>query len=148
MNRAVRAQVRARATSKIDLKAITPEQAIYAVLDRALLWSVLENSWWRTVLKGVCYVVFPLSVLSGSLWLLHAPWQAVITPLVLGTAVIFGLWLIDMMALAHEGREARIVASMSRAVRDPTENPPPVDPSQHRSTQELSDITRELRRVP
>jgi hypothetical protein len=117
MNPAVKAQVRARATSKIDLKAITPEQAIYAVLDRALLWAVLENSWWRNALPGFIYVLLPASMLSASLWALQVRGWAACIPLGAAILLLGALWLNYLITLAHEGVEARIVASMHRAVQ-------------------------------
>jgi len=127
MNSAAKAQVRARVNSRIDLKAITPEQAIYAVLDRALLYGELEHSWWRNAAKGLGIIGGPAITLSGALYLVHAPHWAIATPLLLAMALLGALWLIDLAALADDGREARIVKTMSLALR--VEIPPPKNPN-------------------
>jgi hypothetical protein len=120
MNNAVREQVRVRATSPIDLKAITPEQAIYAVLDRALLWAELENSW-RPYIKATLWLGLPGCLLSLGLWsAIDVPWIVVLAPIGVSALLLAGMWLRHLHALAQEGIEARIVANMSRAVQPPT----------------------------
>ena len=129
MNSAVRTEIRARMAQPIDLKAITGEQAVYAVLDRALLWEERENSWWGIVWRGFVYVWLPVCVISGFLWYLRAPLAAIITPIVFGATLLFALWLRLILTLAREGVEARIVASMSRMMRPPAnaDGPPTVE---------------------
>jgi hypothetical protein len=128
MKSAAKAEIRARCEQKIDLRAITGEQAVYAVLDRALLWAERENSWGMNVWRGLIYVGTPCFMVTGTLWFFHAPIWAILTPVALGALLLTVLWIRDLLTLAHEGTEARLVASMTRAVQATHLNPPPANP--------------------
>jgi hypothetical protein len=128
MKQAAKDEIRARCNQKIDLRAITGEQAVYAVLDRAMLWGELENSMGGKMLRDLAIVGSPTTVISGSLWLFHAPLWAVGIPIELAVVLLAVRWLRGLLTLAHEGVEARIVASMSSALNPPPPNPnePPI----------------------
>jgi hypothetical protein len=125
----VRTAIRARATAKLDLKLLTHEQALYAVIDRALLFAELENSWWRSARHGLGYVALPACFVSLLLWFVSLPWWAIVSPVAIAMLILGGCWLRDLLVLAREGIDARTVRSMSEAVQALTPevapNPPP-----------------------
>ncbi len=103
-------QIGIRATTKLDLKSLTAEHAIYAVLDRAALWDeyqrtryvrrvlVILTRWtiWAPLLFGAVVVGLKLATILPLPWL----WVAILLlPSILPVSV--ALFVIEWMHSAH-----------------------------------------------
>jgi len=118
MNSDIFSTIRARATTKIDLARITHEQAVHAILDRALLVADLENSWWANIRMGLIYIGTPTLIVAFALWWYGKWWWLALG---LGAVLLNAAWLRDVLLLAAEGRNARMANILGAAVQAPTQ---------------------------
>jgi hypothetical protein len=128
MKSAVRAAIRARTSEKLNLTLLTHEQAVYAVMDRAMLFNELENSWWRSARRGVGFIAVPALLVSLVLLLCRATlfpalsWHAIAAPLGVAALLLAVLWFADLLMLAREGVDARTARTLGQALQPPEEH--------------------------
>jgi hypothetical protein len=118
------AAILARVHTKVDLRKITHEQAMYAILDRALLVAEREQSWWRNIRMGLIYIGVPTIIVAFALWWYGLWWWLALG---IGAVLLNAAWLRDLTLLAAEGRNARIATILAAAVQPLSDPPPPDD---------------------
>jgi hypothetical protein len=134
MKSAARAAIRARTSEKLNLQLLTHEQAVYAVMDRAMLFNELENSWWRSARRGVGFIACPALFVSLVLLLCRATlfpslsWRAIEAPVEVAGIILAVLWIADLFMLAREGVDARTARTLGQALQPPPP-PPPAEPA-------------------